>query len=164
MVGLIVDTTIGPLGIDIVLSSAIRQRYNNKILLSATLRSPVALPDNRRTVSARHFGETLTSSESPALPEIKRTHTNQQNHKSRERTENVEPGVVADGSRLHFCPLRIRSVLPAMGQYGPASAPAAKRYVGCDTKSLTRDCSTGDDHRLNPAFRCRDPRGACVLW
>jgi hypothetical protein len=77
VVGPMVGTTIGPLGIDIVLSSTIRQRYiNNKILFSAAPRSPVASPDNRRTVSARHVGETSTSSESPALLEMPRTHTN----------------------------------------------------------------------------------------
>ena len=32
-------------------------------------------------------------------------------------------------SRLHFCPLRLRSVKCVMGKYGQASAPAAKRYV-----------------------------------
>ena len=43
----------------------------------------------------------------------------------------IEPGVVADGSRLHFCPLRLRSVKCATWKYGQASAPAAKRYVRC---------------------------------
>ena len=41
----------------------------------------------------------------------------------------TEQGVVADGSRLHFCPLRLESRPEAMFQYGQASAPAAKRYV-----------------------------------
>jgi len=41
----------------------------------------------------------------------------------------AEPGVVADGSRLHFCPLRLESGANATFKYGQASAPAAKRYV-----------------------------------
>jgi len=41
----------------------------------------------------------------------------------------AQPGVVADRSRLHFCPLRLESSAKAMCKYGQASAPAAKRYV-----------------------------------
>ena len=48
----------------------------------------------------------------------------------REELMTAQQGVVADGSRLHFGPLRLRSVECATFQYGPASAPAAKRYVG----------------------------------
>ena len=80
-------------------------------------------------VSSR-ISATTSNLNSPSEYSSTATHTNVAPAFASQKTSRLfQPGVVADGSRLHFCPLKLRSKQCAMGQYGQASAPAAKRYV-----------------------------------